>query len=104
MGPGLAVADPPPPLQGAPMTGPGPSLSATSPSPPPPPPAPPRRSEAAKEVDPAQEQYEALKRHIHMRLVDRLDMNRIAEIDPKTLAQRHSRGRRAALRHRKPTA
>ncbi len=44
-----------------------------------------RKSEAAKEIDPAQEQYEALKRHIHMRLVDRLDMNRIAEIDPKTL-------------------
>src|SRR5271155_4000973 len=44
-----------------------------------------RRNEPAKEIDPAQEQYEALKRHIHMRLVDRLDMNRIAEIDPKTL-------------------
>ena len=51
----------------------------------PPPPAPPKKSDAAKEVDPAQAQYKALKSHIHMRLVDRLDMNRIAEIDPKTL-------------------
>jgi pilus assembly protein CpaF len=49
------------------------------------PPAPARRNEPAKEADPAQVQYEVLKRHIHMRLVDRLDMNRIAEIDPKTL-------------------
>ncbi len=57
---------------------------------------------AAKEADPAQVQYEALKRHIHMRLVDRLDMNRIAEIDPKDAAQRNQRRRRAALRHRKP--
>jgi pilus assembly protein CpaF len=44
-----------------------------------------RRSDVAREVDPAQEQYELLKRLIHTRLVDRLDMNRIAEIDPKTL-------------------
>jgi len=39
----------------------------------------------AKEVDPAQEKYEVLKRQIHMRLVDRLDVQRIGEIDPKTL-------------------
>ena len=44
-----------------------------------------KKCDAVKEADPAQQQYEALKSHIHMRLVDRLDMNRIAEIDPKTL-------------------
>jgi len=33
----------------------------------------------------AEQQYETLKRHIHMQLVDRLDMNRVAEMDPKTL-------------------
>ena len=50
-----------------------------------PPPQPPRRSEPVKEADPAVEQYETLKRHIHMQLVDRLDMNRVSEMDPKTL-------------------
>ena len=54
-------------------------------SPPAAPPPPPRKAESTKETDPAVEAYETLKRHIHMRLVDRLDMNRIAEIDPKTL-------------------
>ena len=49
------------------------------------PPVPPRRSDVAKEIDPAQEQYEVLKRQIHMRLVDRLDVQRIGEMDPKTL-------------------
>ena len=44
-----------------------------------------RRSEPAKETDPAVEQYETLKRHIHIQLVDRLDMNRVSEMDPKTL-------------------
>ena len=79
-----SVADPPPPPGRT--AEPAPATPAPVPERPPPrPPAPPRRNEAAKEVDPAQEQYEALKRHIHMRLVDRLDMNRIAEIDPKTL-------------------
>jgi pilus assembly protein CpaF len=53
--------------------------------PPPPPAAPPRRAEPVKETDPAVEQYETLKRHIHMQLVDRLDMNRVNEMDPKTL-------------------
>jgi pilus assembly protein CpaF len=63
----------------------------TSPAPPAPSPAPTpaavaaRRNEATKEVDPAQEKYEVLKRQIHMRLVDRLDVQRIGEIDPKTL-------------------
>ena len=41
--------------------------------------------EAAREPDPAQVQFEELKRHIHTRLVDRLDMNRVGEMDPKTL-------------------
>jgi pilus assembly protein CpaF len=67
-------------------TGEGPGSLPPSPAPEPPPAPPPaRRNESSKEIDPAQAQYEALKRHIHMRLVDRLDMNRIAEIDPKTL-------------------
>jgi pilus assembly protein CpaF len=51
-------------------------------SPPTPAPAP---VETVKEPDPAQEQFESLKRHIHTRLVDRLDMNRVSEIDPKLL-------------------
>ena len=55
------------------------------PAPPSPPPQPARRSEPVKENDPAVEQYETLKRHIHIQLVDRLDMNRVNEIDPKTL-------------------
>jgi pilus assembly protein CpaF len=37
------------------------------------------------ENDPVVEQYETLKRHIHIQLVDRLDMNRVSEMDPKTL-------------------
>ena len=45
-----------------------------------------RRGETMPQgIDPAQAQYDSLKHHIHTRLVDRLDMNRIAEIDPKTL-------------------
>jgi pilus assembly protein CpaF len=78
---GTRVVDPPalPAAEGPPPAAPAPVPEA------PPAPAPARRNEASREVDPAQEQYEALKRHIHMRLVDRLDMNRIAEIDPKTL-------------------
>jgi pilus assembly protein CpaF len=78
---GTMVVDPPalPAAEGPPPAAPAPVPEA------PPAPAPARRNEASREVDPAQEQYEALKRHIHMRLVDRLDMNRIAEIDPKTL-------------------
>ena len=61
-----------------------PALATTSPAPSPPP-VPTRRGDAAKEVDPGQEQYEVLKRQIHMRLVDRLDVQRVGEIDPKTL-------------------
>src|SRR5579883_1932084 len=62
-----------------------PGASATTPPPAPVPAPAPRSIEPVKEADPAQMQFETLKRHIHMRLVDRLDMNRIAEIDPKTL-------------------
>ena len=54
-------------------------------SPPAAPPPPPRKAESTKETDPAVEAYETLKRHIHMQLVDRLDMNRVSEMDPKTL-------------------
>jgi pilus assembly protein CpaF len=81
---GTPRAVPPPPFQGGHENGPETKTAEASPIPAPPP-VPPRKSDAVKEVDPAQEQYEALKSHIHMRLVDRLDMNRIAEIDPKTL-------------------
>jgi pilus assembly protein CpaF len=79
-GASTAVAEPPPPVDSAVET-----ANRTPPPAPPPPPTAPRRNEAPKEPDPAQEQYEILKRLIHTRLVDRLDMNRIAEIDPKTL-------------------
>jgi pilus assembly protein CpaF len=80
---GVAVEEPRPA-----SSAPAASSSQSSPAialPPSPVAAPPKKSEAAREVDPAQEQFEALKRTIHMRLIDRLDMNRIAEIDPKTL-------------------
>jgi pilus assembly protein CpaF len=63
-----------------------PGLNQAPPSPPPAAPPPPtRKTESAKESDPAVEAYETLKRHIHMQLVDRLDMNRVSEMDPKTL-------------------
>ena len=84
-GAGVAVVDPPP-AQSETIDGIATPASRRSPparARPEPPPG--RRHDRSKEVDPAQEQYEVLKRHIHMRLVDRLDMNRVAEIDPKTL-------------------
>ncbi|GAC1469927.1 MAG: CpaF family protein [Isosphaeraceae bacterium] len=56
-----------------------------APMPAPLPPATPRPREVPKGPDPADEAYETLKRHIHMRLVDRLDMNRVTEMDPTTL-------------------
>ena len=68
-----------PPL--APMPPPPPT---PSPAPPPPPTAN-RGRAAAKETNPADEAYETLKLHIHMQLVDRLDMNRVSEMDPTTL-------------------
>lgn len=54
-------------------------------SPPTPPPAPVRPAASPREPAPVDEAYETLKRHIHMRLVDRLDMNRVSEMDPNTL-------------------
>jgi pilus assembly protein CpaF len=55
----------------------------------PPPAAPPppvnRIRALVKEVDPNAEKYETLKRHIHIRLVDRLDLTRIAEMEPALL-------------------
>src|SRR5437868_496623 len=74
-----------------PAPGPGEALPATQAEAslpgliPPPPPVAPKPRETVKEPDPANEQYEILKRHIHMRLVDRLDMNRVSEMDPNTL-------------------
>ena len=100
-GPAVGVVEPPP--APAPAGGPAEAPARRTPPPPPPPPPPPsRKNDAAKEVDPAQEQYEALKRLIHTRL------DRPARHEPhrrdrsQDAAQRDSRGRRAALRHRKP--
>jgi pilus assembly protein CpaF len=73
-----AVATEPPPID---VDAAGGSIPSPAP-PPPPPPEPPRKNEEPTEVE---KQYEALKRQIHMQLVDRLDMNRVAEMDPKTL-------------------
>ena len=75
-GPAPLGGDTPPPT---PAEAPPPVAS------PPPPPVAPRPRDTFKEPDPATEQYETLKRHIHMRLVDRLDMNRVSEMDPNTL-------------------
>jgi len=55
------------------------------PAPTPPPPPAPSRQKEPKAPSAAEVQYETLKRHIHMRLVDRLDMNRVSEMDPNTL-------------------
>src|SRR3974390_2813964 len=80
------------PFGGGPTPNPAESTAAAVESPlpgfsasPSPHPQPARRSEPVKETDPAVEQYETLKRHIHIQLVDRLDMNRVSEMDPKTL-------------------
>lgn len=53
--------------------------------PPPPPISQPRGRDAVKEIDPAQEKYDSLKRLIHNKLVDRLDLNRVSEIAPGSL-------------------
>jgi pilus assembly protein CpaF len=53
---------------------------------PPSPPEPPARTrDAAKDADPALQKYQSMKRRIHGQLVERLDMNRVNEIDPTTL-------------------
>jgi pilus assembly protein CpaF len=78
----------PRPGSGPQANDPPPAKAAEVPPPlatPPPPPVAPRQRDVPKEPDPAVEQYETLKRHIHMRLVDRLDMNRVGEMDPTTL-------------------
>jgi pilus assembly protein CpaF len=78
----LPAVNPEPTANGpvAPQAASGPFPVMASPPNPVPSPA-----ETAREPDPAQEQFELLKRHIHTRLVDRLDMNRVSEIDPKML-------------------
>jgi pilus assembly protein CpaF len=55
-----------------------------APPPPPPPPKPQREPESPK-ADPAVAQFEAIKRRIHGKLVDRLDFNRVNELDPRTV-------------------
>ena len=84
LGPSAAVVEPPPPPNTPVDPGSGKKVPDNVPVVPAAPPAP-RRNDAPKEVDPAQAAYDSLKHHIHTRLIDRLDMNRIAEIDPKTL-------------------
>ena len=78
---------------GQPPNGQRPSPSAPKPEaaaeaapapPPPPPPPPPREAEPAK-PDPAIAKFEAIKRRIHGQLVDRLDFNRVNELDPRTV-------------------
>ncbi len=93
--------EPAPPRHGAPSTDAPPLAPTDAPlplpltlTPPPPLPATARSREAPKESNPADEQYETLKRHIHMHLVDRLDLNRITEMDPNTLrSEIRERGR-----------
>ena len=82
----------PPPNPAAPAAAPAAAAPQPTPAPVapiaasvPPPPAAPRPRETPKPPDPNDEAYETLKRHIHMRLVDRLDMNRVSEMDPNTL-------------------
>jgi len=76
---------------GSPGEAPPPSVETPGPAPaapaavPPPSPQATRKPDVAKAADAATEAYEVLKRHIHMQLVDRLDMNRVSEMDPKTL-------------------
>ena len=80
--------NPPRPGRGAPSTDAPPLAPTDAPLPLDPAPSAPRHSpvpRGAKESNPADEQYETLKRHIHMQLVDRLDLNRITEMDPNTL-------------------
>jgi pilus assembly protein CpaF len=62
------------------------ATTALAEAPPPPPPPPPTRGrEVSREPDPQVIKYETLKRHIHVRLVDRLDLNRVGEMDPSML-------------------
>jgi pilus assembly protein CpaF len=57
-------------------------VESPEPQPAAPPPPPPVPVHVAPPVDP---EYEALKRQIHSRLVDRLDLNRVGEMDQATL-------------------
>jgi pilus assembly protein CpaF len=93
-GAGTSAADPPAssaPTAAEPTPGPSPSASGLSAVPAAPPAPQPssanagRAADLSREPDPAQVQFEELKRHIHTRLVDRLDMNRVGEMDPKSL-------------------
>jgi pilus assembly protein CpaF len=64
----------------------GEAAASSAEAPPPPPPiSQPRGRDAVKEIDPAQEKYDSLKRLIHNKLVDRLDLNRVSEIAPGSL-------------------
>jgi pilus assembly protein CpaF len=80
LGAGAGAASPP-----ADEPPPPPSAAPPPPKPTLPPPAAARPREAFKEPNPVDKAYETLKRHIHMLLVDRLDLNHVTEMDPTTL-------------------
>ncbi len=79
--PGMEESEAPPPEPAVPVPPPSPSGASS-------PPPPPTRGRDVVPPDPAVVKYENLKKHIHGRLVDRLDMNRVGEMDPATLRAR----------------
>lgn len=79
-GPGPADAKAETPPAPTPATNPAPTQAVA----PPPKPPKPRDAEPVK-TDPAVAQFEAIKRRIHGKLVDRLDFNRVNELDPRTV-------------------
>jgi pilus assembly protein CpaF len=80
---GRAAAAPP---VAPPPVDPEPAATAAAPEPPPAePPRPGSRAETARAPDPFAEKFDALKRTIHMKLVDRLDLNKVGEIDQSRL-------------------
>jgi len=70
---------PPPPTE-APA-----AQDPTPPAPPPPPPPPSPSRSAPPERDPGREKFEAIKRHFHNLLVDRLDFSRVNELEPQAV-------------------
>lgn len=61
-----------------------PAAAVAEPPAPPPPPSP-RPTEPEAKADPATAAFEAIKRRIHGQLVDRLDFNRVNELDPSSV-------------------
>ena len=52
----------------------------------------------------ANKSFEDLKRHIHGKLVEKLDFTRVKDLQSDALRQGHPPGHRAPVRHRKPAA